>query len=546
MLFTALVATASLATSGGVAAAFRSAVNYAAQRVERKCEAALAAGEQQLAEAHSGSGAGAEGAAHAAESHFRAALTSLEGFGSSRLAPAVRSKLESRAHDGCARSLLRLARPEGATADARRAVDAARRAGDDTLRRSACGTLSDALLQCARSAAWNMAQQYARDALASACEADDAHRRSLATATLAAAYRGDFEARMACVENLLQRRSWAHAVTEAGTAAAVARNIDDAAMTRAAAALAAARAGACDAHLAASAAAAQLRRWPAALAEADAASRMHSFGDAARAALAATALAAARVGMYDMQMALAAQAEQGRRWTEALSQAQRALANAVGNQQRAARAAIARAHAALAEEARREAERRATAEAARRAAEAAHRAAMAAGPGCVTAVDDCIRRQPTFMGHAPRSFRCPIAAVVSACPTLSAVPGALLAFLRLHTEAFAVDTAGAVVSVTQLTPFRGHQDQCMYGEFRCVKCGGRWWTSGSTYCDEWQKCQRCETETYPFAQRPLERQRAEDGRDNGRPHDSGRCGRCRRGQRCAAAARTFAGGGGRY
>jgi hypothetical protein len=108
-----------------------------------------------------------------------------------------------------------------------------------------------------------------------------------------------------------------------------------------------------------------------------------------------------------------------------------------------------------------------------------------------------------------------------------------------------------MVSVTRLTPFRGDEDHRVFGEFRCSapgkNCKGRRWKSGNTYCDTWQRCQGCETKTYPFAQRALERR--EDDRDDGKPHDAGRCGRCLSGRRCTAAMvaeRAYVGGGGHY
>jgi hypothetical protein len=849
VLFAALIATVSLATSGCAATAWRSAADYAGNRVELKCEEALAAGEQLLVEEHGGRRtAGAE----AAEDHFRAALKSLGGFGSSRVEPVVRHTLESRARDGCARACLHLARPSDAVEEATKAADAACRAGDDALRRSACGTLCDALLEqtaeCVLLKQWSTAKQRARAAHTTAVDAIDAHRQRLATDALAAAFRGEFEACMASVSCLMESRSWADAVTAAREAALMAHEVDGAAVARAASALAAARlgqfeeqmdaasallqqrrwddaqtsaqtalrfapdaqckarakqavaaarrglfddqlavataalqqrlfsravdaahkalgiapddataalasaalataragacdahlnaaaaagargnwtaaqedahmacsfapdaehvaradaalraarAGACDAHLTASTAAAQQQNWTAALREAEAARRLLADDDVARAPLVTAALAAARIGAFDSHMTRAAQAEEDRRWAEALTQAQLALDNADGDEQRQglARAALARAHAgpcnahlaasaaaaaqqnwaaaqAEAQSARarapdaahtaladaawlaaragacdahlatsaaatqrhqwpaalREAEAArhllaasdvaraalvtaalaaarlgtfnahmassaqalaaqrwkdsatqaqhalenadnqhrqnlarnaiehahaaaAAAEAAEARRQAARRAAEAAEPGYVTAVDECIRAQFKFTGHDPCSFRCPIATIAKKCRKPDVIPGTLAAFLQRHPEAFKV-SGGATVSVTRLTPFRGGKDHRVFGEFRCsaggARCNnGRRWKSGNTFCDTWQRCQGCETETYPFAQRVLERR--EDEQDNGKPHDSGRCGRCLNGHRCTAAIlaeRAFGSGGG--
>ena len=205
-------------------------------------------------------------------------------------------------------------------------------------------------------------------------------------------------------------------------------------------------------------------------------------------------------------------------------------------------AAAERAHAAAAAtEAEMAAQRRADAAAENARREA--RNAAAAEASYVTAVDNCIRGQFKFTGHAPCSFRCAIAAVAKKCPKPADVPGgSLVEFLRRHPETFAVDRAGAMVGVRRLTPFRGELDHRVFGDFKCSApgCAGKRWSSGYTYCDVWQRCQRCETEIYPFAQRPLERLENDD--EERGPHDSNRCGRCLSGRRCAAAIAAARGG----
>jgi hypothetical protein len=335
-------------TSCGVAAALRSASGYAAQRAERKCEASLAAGEQKLAEEQEGGGADA--AASAAEKHFSDGLSSLDGFGSSRVALVTHNRLQSRARDGCARACLRLARLEDAVAQARLAVDAARRASDVALCCSASITLCDALLgkaaQWTRLATWDAAQRAAQDALTSANVAADAHRQRLAAEALDAARRGAFEQHMTTASALLQQRRWADAVKQAQLAMGVAPDaLWHAHATRL---IATARASACDAHLAASAAAVQQRRWRAALADAQKARTFLSSDedDAARTARVIAALAAARLGAHDAHMATCAQELAAQRWAEALTEGQHALQMADDDAQRGlARTVIARARA---------------------------------------------------------------------------------------------------------------------------------------------------------------------------------------------------------
>ncbi len=261
---------------------------------------------------------------------------------------------------------------------------------------------------------------------------------------------------------------------------------------------------------------------------------------------AATARTAARRGGFDAQMALAAQAEYARSWAAALGFARTALSLADDAAQQAlARAAIARAEAAQAEAARRAAEAEAArqaalraAEAARRAAEEARRAAAAAEAAYVIAADECLRGLSAFTGHDPLAFRRPLATLAANCPLPPAIPGTLEALLRRHRDMFTLE--GGRVGVATLTPFRGGKDHRVFGDFRCSApaCGRKRWRSANTYCDTWQKCQACETPTYPFKQRPLERREEQDDDERGGHHDSDRCQRCLSGRRCAAAIRA--------
>jgi multidrug efflux pump subunit AcrA (membrane-fusion protein) len=194
-------------------------------------------------------------------------------------------------------------------------------------------------------------------------------------------------------------------------------------------------------------------------------------------------------------------------------------------QQRRLRAERAAREAVAAEEARRAAAFRA--EEARRAA--AFRAAAAAH---AERVDAYIRARRDFDGAAPTALWVSLRGIDSACPRdPAALPGQLADALRAAPAIVEVDTAGCRVRLRRLTPYRG--DDRAFGEFRCARCGGRRWCSGHTYADAWQKCQRCEARTYPFAQRPLDTRAS--GADGGPPHDRARCGMCQRlGRLCTA------------
>jgi hypothetical protein len=250
---------------------------------------------------------------------------------------------------------------------------------------------------------------------------------------------------------------------------------------------------------------------------------------------------ALHASLFKQDMACAAQALAERRWTAAIDAAQAALPHAADNaQHRQASAVIAQAQAAEAA-ARADAMQR---EAARRAAVKAAEAAAKAEAEYIVAADACIRGMRAFTGHDPLSFRCQLHVLAQKCPLPAAIPASSLeALLRRHPDAFTVDGggSGARVGVATLTPHRGGKGHRVFGDFRCSAAGcagNRTWSSGFTYCDTWQQCKACDTRTYPFAQRTLERREPGDEEERGPPHDSDRCGACCAGRRCTAALRA--------
>jgi hypothetical protein len=97
---------------------------------------------------------------------------------------------------------------------------------------------------------------------------------------------------------------------------------------------------------------------------------------------------------------------------------------------------------------------------------------------------------------------------------------------------------GSSAKVSHLTPLWGiSAEHRVYGLFECKGvvggsvCGRRW-ESAASWKDKWQKCQGCEAAVYPHEQHERERrEKAGDDpteeQDNRRPHDMGRCQKCR-------------------
>ena len=81
---------------------------------------------------------------------------------------------------------------------------------------------------------------------------------------------------------------------------------------------------------------------------------------------------------------------------------------------------------------------------------------------------------------------------------------------------------GNMVSVRYLTPY---QDGLRYyGEYKC-RCRNKW-NSAASWAGKWQGCKACETQTYPYSQRPRDVPAEGAQRDGKQPHDMERCEQC--------------------
>jgi hypothetical protein len=347
--------------------------------------------------------------------------------------------------------------------------------------------------------------------------------RALATRALAAAKKGVFEQDvMADIDRLLSRKRWAEATAAAQHA--VQQAPDGACQSRAAKALARAKQGAFDEQLATANSHLARKEFERALTAAEQASRMAPH--AAAQALATQAQAAAQLGIFEAAAARVAYWVERRDWDDADEAARDALRKA-GN----------------------DAALRSRAHAAAESVRAGH-ASEAAEPEYADAIDDFIRKQNEFRGNTPCSYRCPLSLVLQRCPRPAAIKADLSTLrdvLSRYDDQFEVGGGGGAlwVRVLWLTPFRGEEGHRVFGEFRC-KCGKRW-KSAATYCDKHQGCQGCNTRVYPWSQRALEqRERGgdDDDEDASRPHDQERCQRCRElGRCCMPTSQLYSGGG---
>jgi hypothetical protein len=153
------------------------------------------------------------------------------------------------------------------------------------------------------------------------------------------------------------------------------------------------------------------------------------------------------------------------------------------------------------------------------AAERRARMLAAAEAAYCSAADAYIRARRDFDGAAPTARFFPMRDVERGCRP----PPGVSPEVALSGSPQSFEVLSGRVRLLRLTP---HRDPGrVFGEYRCTRCRGRWWGSGYSYADSWQKCRGCETPVYPFAQRPLERG---DPERDGPPHDQSRCGMCRR------------------
>jgi hypothetical protein len=85
-----------------------------------------------------------------------------------------------------------------------------------------------------------------------------------------------------------------------------------------------------------------------------------------------------------------------------------------------------------------------------------------------------------------------------------------------------------MIGLAYLTPYQGTLR--MFGHFKCGNCS-RPWKSAFSWENTWQKCQSCNSESYPYQQEKL--LQSDNPNDSRKEHDSTRCGKCiRLGRRC--------------
>ena len=77
------------------------------------------------------------------------------------------------------------------------------------------------------------------------------------------------------------------------------------------------------------------------------------------------------------------------------------------------------------------------------------------------------------------------------------------------------------ISLKYLTPMQ--VSDRLFGKYLCKKCRKEW-SSGHSWSNAWQQCNKCDSRIYPFYQRQLESSKKDDLKQ--RPHDSSRCQKC--------------------
>lgn len=122
----------------------------------------------------------------------------------------------------------------------------------------------------------------------------------------------------------------------------------------------------------------------------------------------------------------------------------------------------------------------------------------------IEAIDRFIRSRTNF--YAPGYFF-PIAKLFEHVPPpkalkITGVP-MFVKFLRFNDDEFHLSSNQKAVELLYLTPCRREDVRC-YGYFHCVNqyCDTRWETDNSYTC-EFQVCERCHTQVYPYRQDPL-------------------------------------------
>ena len=81
------------------------------------------------------------------------------------------------------------------------------------------------------------------------------------------------------------------------------------------------------------------------------------------------------------------------------------------------------------------------------------------------------------------------------------------------------------ISLKYLTPMQ--VPDRLFGTYRCKKCKKNW-SSGYSWSNKWQQCNKCNSKIYPFYQQKLKRSK----KISEQSHDSNRCEKCREIGRC--------------
>jgi flagellar biosynthesis GTPase FlhF len=141
-------------------------------------------------------------------------------------------------------------------------------------------------------------------------------------------------------------------------------------------------------------------------------------------------------------------------------------------------------------------------------------------------IEEYIRTRKKINSNNPQHYKCNIQKLFIICGDICPSLPLLVEWLRSHPN-FIVH-GKTHVSLRHKTPYQGPDRR--YGHYHCRPCN-RKWTSGYSWKEFGQKCQKCELFVYPHIQEPL-RHNKSNNLING-PHDIDRCEACiTLGRRC--------------
>lgn len=167
----------------------------------------------------------------------------------------------------------------------------------------------------------------------------------------------------------------------------------------------------------------------------------------------------------------------------------------------------------------------------------------------VSRVDCFVRTLRGFDHSNPQSYKCKLTQLESnkfseslaqlqlRCPELRLlhVKGLVKKYAS-RSKYFTMSADGKGFFLLNLTPYQADERR-VFGEYRC-NCG-RSWKSAASWKDKYQKCQSCESITYPYFQSILKK--SEDGEREGlSPHDMARCQMCVERRKLCVPSRYYA------